>query len=106
MPRFAVTSLESPDRELRLQALQTLILWNQRFDAKASFRRSVRAQATESLRDLEASVQREALRLMGAIGTRSDAKHIDPFLGSEDPYHRVEAAGALLAIELRANGGT
>ena len=106
MPRFAVASLESPDRELRLQALQTLLLWNQRFDAKPSFRRQVRAQAAESLRDLEASVQREALRLMGTVGTRSDAKHISPFLGSEDPSHRVEAAGALLLIELRANGGT
>ena len=98
--------MDSPDRELRLQALQALTLWSERFEAKPGARRTVRTHATESLRDLEATVQREALKLLGIAGLRADQKHIEPFLASEDPSHRVEAAGGLLAIETRANDGT
>ena len=106
LPRFAMDSLASTDRELRLQALRALSLWSERFDMKPSARRAIRASATETLRDLEASVQREALRLLGIVGTRADKKHIEPFLASEDPSHRVEAAGAVLSIEIRANDAT
>lgn len=100
-PRAAEDSLESPDRELRIQALWTLNTWSQRFPEDKKSLKVIRKRAIELLRDLEASVQHAALSLLGATGIPSDEKHLSPFLASEDPSHRVAAAGALLAIEVR-----
>jgi HEAT repeat protein len=62
---------------------------------------ALRETAIGSLSDMEPAVQQEALVLLGAVGRQRELPHIEPFLRSENPRLRVEAAGALLQIEAR-----
>jgi len=101
-PGAAIDALQSEDRELRQLAFQSLVSWLMRNPGQKKALVPLREAAINALSDLEPSVQEEALLLLGAVGRKREYAHIEPFLRSENPRLRVEAAGAILQIEARA----
>lgn len=101
LPKTALEAIESNDREQRVLGIHCLREWKRRHPEAIKTDKRLQQVAISSLSDLEAVVQREALQLLGNIGKKSSFRHLEPFLSSEDPRLRVEAAGAILQIEAR-----
>jgi HEAT repeat protein len=101
LPDTALKAIKSNDREQRSLGIRCLREWKRRHPESAKTDKRLQQVAILSLSDLEAVVQQEALQLLGSAGKKTSFRHLTPFLSSEDPRLRVEAAGAILQIEAR-----
>lgn len=101
-PVASTGALNSIDREERKLGLQTLLHWASRHSSQKRSIQKIRKSALSVIADLETSVQKEALKLLGYTGLPKDKTQIEAFLNSENPSLRVEAAGALFTLEARA----
>lgn len=99
-PEAALTALTLPDREARQQGVWALSHWMAQAESSRS-RKQAHKSLVAMLGDPEPVVVLAAIQGLGRAGELGDRAKLAGFLSLEDRGLRVEAAGAILAIEAR-----
>jgi len=96
------SALDSADRESRQLAVRAMAGYLDAKGPSSDWRRTekqVHAALRAALADTESTVVLEALQALAEVGTPADRIALVPYLTSEPIVLRVEAAGAMLALE-------
>ncbi|MCP4809629.1 MAG: hypothetical protein GY913_28175 [Proteobacteria bacterium] len=100
-PQAALDALVLSDREARQQAVWALSCWLETSDVSGRSRKQAHKALVSMLGDPEPVVVMAAVQGLGRAGQMEDRGLLAGFLALEDRGLRVEAAGAILAIESR-----
>lgn len=100
-PDAALDALLLPDREARMQAVWALSHWLANTDASGRSKKQAHKALVAMLGDPEPVVVMAAIQGLGRAGLPEDRAKLAGFLALDDRGLRVEAAGAILAIDAR-----